>query len=175
MISSHKKVDKMLAQSFGSLPIELIHLIFSHFDFQVPTRFLSCCCCCCKHTHPGCRSCAFCPLCPLIKFYNSILLLLPMKVGEDNPQAREEEGKLSLLSTEHNSAPTGIPGMWGLGFHGQATAFTILVNGVKCWSRLFVILRRGYSQTSSRALHSFRKWAGLSSTFYLLVCIGGML
>jgi len=32
-----------------------------------------------------------------------------MKAGEGNPQAREEEGKLSLLSTECSSSLAGIP------------------------------------------------------------------
>jgi len=48
-----------------------------------------------------------------------------MKVGEDNPQAREEEGKLSLLRLECNSSLAGIPRMQGLEFHGKATAFSI--------------------------------------------------
>jgi len=34
-----------------------------------------------------------------------------MKAGEDNPQAREEEDKLYLLSMERNTSPAGIPGM----------------------------------------------------------------
>jgi len=46
-----------------------------------------------------------------------------MKVGEGNPQAREEEGQLYLLSTECSSSPAGIPRMWGLEFCGKATAF----------------------------------------------------
>jgi len=46
-----------------------------------------------------------------------------MKAGEDNPQAREE-GKLYLLSTDGSSSLAGIPRMWGLEFHGKATAFT---------------------------------------------------
>jgi len=33
----------------------------------------------------------------LIEYDNSILLLLPFKAGEDNPQAREEGGKLSFI------------------------------------------------------------------------------
>jgi len=37
-----------------------------------------------------------------------------VKAGEGSPQAREEEGKLPLLSTEHSSSPAGIPGIWGL-------------------------------------------------------------
>jgi len=48
-----------------------------------------------------------------------------MKAGEDNPQAREEEGKLYLLSTERNTYPAGIPGMWGSEFYGKATTFTL--------------------------------------------------
>jgi len=47
-----------------------------------------------------------------------------VKVGEGNPQAREEEGKLSLVSTEHSSYPAGIPRMWGSEFHGNTTTFT---------------------------------------------------
>jgi len=35
-----------------------------------------------------------------------------MKVGEGNPQAREEEGKLGLLGLERSSSPAGIPGIW---------------------------------------------------------------
>jgi len=38
-----------------------------------------------------------------------------MKAGEDNPQAREEEGKQSLLGLERSSSLAGIPGIWGLG------------------------------------------------------------
>jgi hypothetical protein len=34
-----------------------------------------------------------------------------MKVGEDNPQARGEEGKLHLLRMECNTSPAIIPGM----------------------------------------------------------------
>jgi len=41
-----------------------------------------------------------------------------MKAGEGNPQAREEEGKLSLLSTRRSSSLAGIPRMWGLEFCG---------------------------------------------------------
>jgi len=32
-----------------------------------------------------------------------------VKAGEGNPRAREEEGKLYLLSTERSSSPAGIP------------------------------------------------------------------
>jgi len=60
----------------------------------------------------------------LIELDNSILLSLPMKVGEGNPQAREEEGKLPLLSMECNTSLIGIRRMWGLEFHGKATTFT---------------------------------------------------
>jgi len=49
---------------------------------------------------------------------------LLVKAGEDNPQAREEEGKLYLLRTEHNTSPAGILRMWGSEFHAKATAFT---------------------------------------------------
>jgi len=49
---------------------------------------------------------------------------IPLKAGEENPHAREEEGKLYLLTTEHSSSLAGIPRMWGLKFHGKATAFT---------------------------------------------------
>jgi len=44
-----------------------------------------------------------------------------MKAGEDNPQAREEEGKPYLLRTERKTSPAGIPRMWGSEFHGKAT------------------------------------------------------
>jgi len=37
-----------------------------------------------------------------------------MKAGEDNPQAKEEEGKLSLLRSECNSSLAGIPGHYGI-------------------------------------------------------------
>jgi len=47
-----------------------------------------------------------------------------LKVGEGNPQAREEEGKLCLLSMEHSSSLAGVPRIWGSEFHGKATAFT---------------------------------------------------
>jgi len=60
----------------------------------------------------------------LVSSYFTILLSSPMKAGEGNPQAREEEGKLHLLSMEHSSSLAGIPRMWGLEFHGKATAFT---------------------------------------------------
>jgi len=47
---------------------------------------------------------------------NSILLSSPMIAGEGNPQAREEEGKLYLLSMEHisswNSQNVGIGIPW---------------------------------------------------------------
>jgi hypothetical protein len=46
-----------------------------------------------------------------------------MKAGKDNPQAREEEIKLSLLRLECNSSLTGIPGMWELEFYGRDNAF----------------------------------------------------
>jgi len=45
----------------------------------------------------------------LIEYDNSILPSSPMKAGEGNPQAREEEGKLSLLGTERSSSLAGIP------------------------------------------------------------------
>jgi len=44
---------------------------------------------------------------------------MPVKAGEDNPQAREEEGKLSLLSMESNTSLTGIPEMWGSEFQSE--------------------------------------------------------
>jgi len=46
-----------------------------------------------------------------------------MKAGVGNPQARQEEGKLSLLGTERSSSLVGIPGIWGLEFHGKAATF----------------------------------------------------
>jgi len=46
---------------------------------------------------------------------NSILSSSPMKAGEGNPQAREEEGKLGLLGLERSSSLAGIPRIWGLG------------------------------------------------------------
>jgi len=47
----------------------------------------------------------------MIEYDNSILPSSPMKAGEGNPQAREEEGKLYLLSTECSSSLAGIPRM----------------------------------------------------------------
>jgi len=47
----------------------------------------------------------------LIEYDNSILLLLPMKAGEDNPQAREEEGKLVFIKhrvSSWNSQNVGL-------------------------------------------------------------------
>jgi len=57
----------------------------------------------------------------LIEYDNSILLLLQMKAGEGNPQAREEEGKC-LLGLERSSSPAGIPGIWELEFRGKAAS-----------------------------------------------------
>jgi len=56
-----------------------------------------------------------------------------MKVGEGNPQAREEEGKGLLGLEAHlwlefpefgNWNSVGKPPLWGLEFHGKVTAFT---------------------------------------------------
>jgi len=47
--------------------------------------------------------------------------LLPMKAGEGNPQAREEEGK-RLLGLERSSSLAGIPRIWELEFHGKAAS-----------------------------------------------------
>jgi len=44
----------------------------------------------------------------LIEYDNSILPSLPMKAGEGNPWAREEEGK-HLLGLERSSSPAGLP------------------------------------------------------------------
>jgi len=68
----------------------------------------------------------------LNEYDKSILLLLPMKAGEDNPRAWEEEAKLSLLRLECNSSLAGIPGMWGLEFRGKGTTF-IRANHVGEW------------------------------------------
>jgi len=58
-----------------------------------------------------------------------------LKAGEGNPQAREEEGK-RLFGLERSSSAAvefpefgnwnsvGKPPLWGLEFHGKATAFT---------------------------------------------------
>jgi hypothetical protein len=47
----------------------------------------------------------------LIECDNSILPSSPMKAGKENPQAREEEGKLYLLRMECNTSLAGISGM----------------------------------------------------------------
>jgi len=46
-----------------------------------------------------------------------------VKAGEGNPQAREEEGKLSLLSTGRSSSLAGIPRMWGVGIPWESHRF----------------------------------------------------
>jgi len=45
-------------------------------------------------------------------FLNEYSGLEVLKAGEGNPQTREEESKLSLLSTESNLYLAVIPGMW---------------------------------------------------------------
>jgi len=50
----------------------------------------------------------------LIEYDKSILLSLPMKAGEGNPQG--------LLGLDRSLA--GIPRIWGLEFHGKAATFT---------------------------------------------------
>jgi len=63
--------------------------------------------------------------------YKQSIILGYLKAGEGNPQAREEEGKLSLLSMERCSSPAGIPGIWGSEFHGKAATFaesTIIIH-----------------------------------------------
>jgi len=59
----------------------------------------------------------------LIEYDNSILLSSPMKAGEGNPQAREEEGKQSLLGMECSSSLAGIPRIWRSEFCGKAAPF----------------------------------------------------
>jgi len=56
-------------------------------------------------------------------FFLFLKIIFPVKAGEGNPQAREEEGKLGLLGLERSSSPAGIPRIWGLEFRGKA-AFT---------------------------------------------------
>jgi len=55
-----------------------------------------------------------------------VATLAPVKAGEGNPQAREEEGK-RLLGLERSSSLAGISGIWGLKFHGKAATFTSTV------------------------------------------------
>jgi len=57
-----------------------------------------------------------------------------VKVGEGNPQAREKEGKLSLLRLEHNSSLSGIPGMLRSEFRGKPPLSDVLCSILHNWS-----------------------------------------
>jgi len=58
-----------------------------------------------------------------IEYDNSILLLSPMKAGEGNPQAREEEGKLSLLSNRAQLISGWNPQNVGIGILWESHCF----------------------------------------------------
>jgi len=111
------------------------------------------------------------PLSNLNIHLNKNMCYIDMKAGEGNPQAREEEGKLYLLSTICTSLTGGSE------FRGKATTFTSPYQPQRCpWCSTLtsmILTLRLMNHSLILYLNTFARSGAMTNKIYLIMLQNG--